>query len=66
LTDYETVVTADVSIEQHPPSIDGILLLSLKELFSKVREQANDLVYIIRCCYFEIYNDSVYDLLNTH
>ena len=38
---------------------DGILILSLKELFSRVKEQSQSLtkVYIIRCCYFEIYND---------
>jgi Kinesin motor domain len=44
---------------------DGILILSLKELFMKVRGEQAELqkVYMIRCCYFEIYNDSIYDLL---
>ena len=32
------------------------------ELFNKVREYQGK-AYIIRCSYFEIYNDSLYDLL---
>lgn len=54
-------------------NVDGILILSLKELFARVRETSNlasassqvTKVYIIRCSYFEIYNDTIYDLLNT-
>lgn len=49
---------------------DGILIMSLKELFQKVSgvnggETIGQRVYIIRCSYFEIYNDSIYDLLNS-
>jgi hypothetical protein len=44
--------------------------MSLKELFQKVSgvnggETIGQRVYIIRCSYFEIYNDSIYDLLNS-
>jgi hypothetical protein len=49
---------------------DGILIMSLKELFHKVSgvnggETIGQRVYIIRCSYFEIYNDAIYDLLNS-
>lgn len=49
---------------------DGILIMSLKELFQKVSgvnggETIGQRVYIIRCSYFEIYNDAIYDLLNS-
>ena len=44
--------------------------MSLKELFQKVSgvnggETIGQRVYIIRCSYFEIYNDAIYDLLNS-
>jgi hypothetical protein len=44
--------------------------MSLKELFQKVSgvnggEAIGQRVYIIRCSYFEIYNDAIYDLLNS-
>ncbi len=44
--------------------------MSLKELFQKVSEvnggeSIGQRVYIIRCSYFEIYNDTIYDLLNS-
>ena len=42
---------------------DGILIQSLIELFNRVKQSATK-AYIIRCSYFEIYNDSIYDLLN--
>ena len=47
---------------------DGVLILALKELFQRVKdpESEKERVFIIRCSYFEIYNDSVYDLLNIH
>ena len=39
--------------------------MSLNELFESVRQREKDeqRVYIIRCSYFEIYNDQIYDLL---
>lgn len=45
---------------------DGVLILALKELFQRVKdpESERERVFIIRCSYFEIYNDAVYDLLN--
>lgn len=42
---------------------DGVLILALKELFQRVKDP-KERVFIIRCSYFEIYNDAVYDLLN--
>ena len=44
------------------PRQEGILIQGLVELFNKVREYQGK-AYIIRCSYFEIYNDSLYDLL---
>ncbi len=41
----------------------GILFYSLNDLFNLVKERKLLGVYIIRCSYFEIYNDSIYDLL---
>jgi hypothetical protein len=46
----------------------------LKELFNKIRQDNGNMntesdkisagkIYIIRCSYFEIYNDAVFDLL---
>jgi hypothetical protein len=40
----------------------GILTLSLRDLFSLIRED-KDKMYFISCEYFEIYNDKIYDLL---
>lgn len=51
-----------LSSNQNQP---GILTLALNELFESVRQREKDenKVYIIRCSYFEIYNDQIYDLL---
>lgn len=36
----------------------------MNELFAQVKERNSTNVYVIRCSYFEIYNDNIYDLLN--
>ena len=41
---------------------DGILLRSLHDLFDSVNSDL-DKTYMLRCSYFEIYNESIYDLL---
>ena len=41
---------------------DGILILSLKEIFL-CAEETMEKEYEIECSYLEIYNDQVYDLL---
>lgn len=40
----------------------GILLMSLKSLFSAISKNKQK-SYFVKICYFEIYNDLVYDLL---
>lgn len=40
----------------------GILLLSIGELFERIRKD-EEKTYMIKCSYIEIYNDTVYDLL---
>lgn len=40
----------------------GILLLSINELFERIRKD-EEKTYMIKCSYIEIYNDNVFDLL---
>ena len=44
----------------------GILVHSLQSLFDEIskREKIENRIFIIKCAYFEIYNDQVFDLLN--
>jgi len=44
----------------------GILVHSLLTLFDEIkkREAIENRIFIIKCAYFEIYNDQVFDLLN--
>ena len=44
----------------------GILVQSLQTLFDEIakREKIENRIFIIKCAYFEIYNDQVFDLLN--
>ena len=56
------VQNASLSNDNLKENSQGVLFYSLKDLFSKV-EQDRARTFIIRCSYFEIYNDSIYDLL---
>ena len=62
----------ELSAIEDGPSFDlptreqpGILTLGLSQLFETVRQReiAENRVFIVRCSYFEIYNDQIYDLL---
>ncbi len=45
---------------------EGVLVLSLKDLFGRIEQEQNATKsFFVRCSYFEIYNDSIYDLLTT-
>ena len=50
------------SFDSNAARLEGVLTLGLRDLFSAV-EQESVKTFIVRCSYFEIYNDYVYDLL---
>lgn len=70
LQDFESLENSPQAIQEplstQDLNTDGILIMALKELFQKIKdpESEKQRVFIIRCSYFEIYNDAVYDLLN--
>lgn len=43
----------------------GILIHALQSLFEEIdlREMTENKIFVVKCSYFEIYNDQVYDLL---
>ncbi|CAD8191225.1 unnamed protein product [Paramecium octaurelia] len=41
---------------------EGVLLQSFKDLFAKIEADLNK-TYVLRCSYFEIYNEQIFDLL---
>ncbi|CAD8114275.1 unnamed protein product [Paramecium sonneborni] len=41
---------------------EGVLLQSFKDLFAKIDNDLNK-TYVLRCSYFEIYNEQIFDLL---
>lgn len=43
----------------------GILILSLNYLIQQI-SQDHDKTYILRCAYYEIYNEQIYDLLDNN
>eukprot|EP00070_Physeter_catodon_P037206 XP_028344100.1 kinesin-like protein KIF19 [Physeter catodon] len=43
----------------------GVMVRTLKDLFTKVEQQSVDNEYTIRCSFLEIYNEAVRDLLDT-
>ena len=44
----------------------GVLIHGLQQLFEQIeaREKQENRIFIVKCSYFEIYNDQVFDLLN--
>ena len=52
------------SFESSTVRLEGVLTLGLRDLFQAI-EKDNEKTFIVRCSYFEIYNDYVYDLLGT-
>ncbi|CAD8071082.1 unnamed protein product [Paramecium sonneborni] len=44
------------------PNDEGVLLQSFKDLFTKIECDLNK-TYVLRCSYFEIYNEQIFDLL---
>lgn len=43
-------------------NVKGILIYSLNDLFDQFKRLSSN-TFIVRCSYFEIYNDTIYDLL---
>jgi len=58
-----------ISTDKEPdkePVNEGVLIHALKDLFLQIEKAKSDKrEFFVRCSYFEIYNDSIYDLLTT-
>ena len=42
---------------------DGLIMMAVKDIFRQMAIDS-DIRYIVTCSFMEVYNDSVYDLLN--
>ena len=54
----------DIETQVNPTKEEnGILLISLKDLFSKIHSQTPE-DFTLTCSYFEVYNELIFDLLS--
>ena len=54
----------DSTIKILPHDKDGLLTLSMKDIFCRIKKESSpNKNFFVKCSYFEIYNDYIYDLL---